>query len=638
MEIGGLLLLFCIFVFLTVMCTKTWRWFHVTMVFFVFIASLFLATMAAVSKKTHMTWKKEADLKQEELAKLNREFQAMSRGDRSQLAVADAARADDIPDNMFDVRSKLSRVMMDRGRVWRGATVQSMVDNSDWQKVTIKLGTVENPNQIQGAGTVMYAFKEALAPDEVKPVAGDEGLDDGMPVDPAAAPAAPVKVPVVYMGEFKVVNVEPAAVTLSWTYAPTRIQRMQMKFANKASWALYEKMPVDGHQIFSYQIANDIELDDKDPGTPARNDEDIRPLFGKMSPEELQQVFQIVAGETFSFNSNEATAAFGALVNGRYPNLGNQWTTQRAAYIKALVDSYPNTDNAAMGAFLEFALRNYLRDGYRAEENEPEANVWVKVRFNEALKLPDTEVDGAQPEDGVDAAWKGLDLSFFDSQGRALVGRLRRGEAVEFDENELLVLQKGDLTEDLEHLDRYKQLAAEGTIERLFDIYVRSLNHYEGSFHDFFQNDIYLLQRIGRSQRELILLADANKKTQAEIAYRTEEKQKLTDDLAKHQRDATVLQEYVAQLETQKTGSAARTGQGVPDQSATGQQAGRNQSPLDRRDRPSHQCRRQQSLSFLPATQRPAQNAEILSLPLGTIARTITGSTDGYSAGQDLIL
>ena len=173
------------------MCTKTWRWFHVTMVFFVFIASLFLATIAAVSKKTHMTWKKEAATKEIQLAQLKREFQAMSRGDRSQLAVADESRADDIPDNMFDVRSKLSRVMMDRGRVWRGATVQDVTKNPDWQKVTIKLGTIENPNQIQGAGTVMYAFKEAHAPNEVEPVAGEPGLDEELPVDdPAAAAAA----------------------------------------------------------------------------------------------------------------------------------------------------------------------------------------------------------------------------------------------------------------------------------------------------------------------------------------------------------------------------------------------------------------------------------------------------------------
>ena len=554
MEIGAAALLFCVFVFLTVMCTKTWRWFHVTMVFFVFIASLFLATIAAVSKITHTTWKREAAEKEVQLAELKRQFQAMSRGDRNQLpvAAADELRADDIPDNMFDVRSKLTRVMMDRGRVWRGASVQNVTKNADWKRVEIKLGTVENPNQIQGAGTVMYAFKETLAPDEVEPVAGDDDLEEEIPDDPAAG--SPVKVPVVYMGEFRVVNVGPVDVTLSWTYAPTRMQRIHMGFADTTSWVLYEKMPVDGHQLFSYQIVNDMELDDKDPGTPARNEEDIRPLFGKISPAELQQVFKMVAGETFSFNQGQIVGLFGQLVNNTYPNAGNQWNTERGVYAQSLVGSYPNRDNPAMNSFLQSALRNYLRDGYRAEENEPEANVWVKVRFTKSLKLPANEVDGAQPEEGVDPAWKGLDLSFFDTQGRALVGRLRRDEPVEFDENQLAFFHKGDLSDDLEHLDRYKKLEADGTIERLFDIYVRPLNDYEFRFHNFFHKEVYLLQRIRRSQRELILLADANTKTQAEIAYRTQEKQKLVDDLAKHQRDVTVLEDYVAQLETQKAG------------------------------------------------------------------------------------
>ncbi|HIA20707.1 MAG TPA: hypothetical protein EYN70_15045 [Planctomycetaceae bacterium] len=537
------------------MCTKTWRWFHVTMVFFVFIASLFLATIAAVSKITHTTWKREAAKKEIQLAELKRQFQAMSRGVRDQQPVVDAdeLRADDIPDNMFDVRSKLTRVMMDRGRVWRGASVQNVTGNADWKRVEIKLGTVENPNQIQGAGTVLYAFKETLAPDEVEPVAGDDDLEEEIPDDPAAT-AAPVKVPVVYMGEFRVVNVGPADVTLSWTYAPTRMQRIHMGFADKTSWVLYEKMPVDGHQLFSYQIVNDIELDDKDPGTPARNEEDIRPLFGKMSPAELQQLFKMVAGETFSFNQGQIVNLFGQLVNNTYPNAGNQWTTERGAYAQSLVGSYPNRDNPAMNSFLQSALRNYLRDGYRAEENEPEANVWVKVRFKKSLKLPADEVDGDSPQEGVDDAWKGLDKKFFDTQGKALSGRLRRDEPVEFDENQLAFFHKGDLSDDLEHLDRYKKLEADGTIERLFDIYVRPLNDYEFRFHNFFQKEVYLLQRIGRSQRELTLLAGANTKTQAEIAYRTQEKQKLVDDLAKHQRDVTVLEDYVAQLETQKAG------------------------------------------------------------------------------------
>jgi len=558
MEIGAVVLLFCVFVFLTVMCTKTWRWFHVTMVFFVFIASIFLATIAAVSKITHTTWMREAAEKEIQLAELKHQFQAMSRGDPNQLPVAAVdRRVDDIPDNMFDVRSKLTRVMMDRGRVWRGAAFQNITQNADWKKVELKLGTIENPNQIQGAGTVMYAFKEAPAPDEVEPDAGGDDLGEEAPDDPAAAPAVPavpVKVPVVYMGEFRVVNVGPADVTLSWTYAPTRMQQIHMEYADKTSWVLYEKMPVDGHQLFSYQIANDIELDDKDPGTPARNEEDIRPLFGKISPVELQQVFKMVAGETFSFNQGQITNKFGQFVNSNYPNFGNQWNTERGAYAQSLVSSYPNKDNPAMNSFLQSALRNYLRDGYRAEENEPEANVWVKARFKKAHTWRVEEVDGAEPEAGVDPAWKGLDKDFFDTQGRALVGRLRRGEAVEFDENQLAFFHKGDLSDDQEHLDRYKKLEADGTIERLFDIYVRPLNDYEFRFHELFQKEVYLLQRIQRSQRELILLAEANAKTQAEIAYRTQEKQKLGDDLVKHQRDVTVLADYVAQLETQKAG------------------------------------------------------------------------------------
>ena len=142
---------------------------------------------------------------------------------------------------------------------------------------------------IQGAGAVLYAFKEALAPNEV--AAPDEVDEMAMEDDPEAAavvPPAPVKVPVVYMGEFRVVNAGPGDVTLGWTYAPSRVQRMHMDFADKATWVLYEKMPVDGHQLFSFQMVNDVPLDAKDPGVPDKNkDRNIRPLFGKMDPAEI---------------------------------------------------------------------------------------------------------------------------------------------------------------------------------------------------------------------------------------------------------------------------------------------------------------------------------------------------------------
>ncbi len=565
MAIGAILTLFCLFVFLTVMCTKTWRWFHVTMIFFVFIASNFLVTIAAVSLRTHSSWQRDHDKKSKTLQQLKSDYQAMSQGDRSKQIVKDPIdqRADDIPQNMFDVRSKLTRVMMDRGRVWRGASVQSVGNNADWQKVEIKLATVENPNQIQGAGTVLYAFKEALAPNEVAVV--DEVDEMVMEDDPEAvpvAPPAPVKVPVAYMGEFRVVNAGAGDVTLGWTYAPSRVQRMHMNFADKTTWVLYEKMPVDGHQLFSFQMVNDVSLDDKDPGVPERNEErDIRPLFGKMDPAEIEQVFQMVTGETFSFNQAQATGMYQQLVGLSYPNFGGQWGAEKTGFGQALLDHYPNKDAQSQSAFLEAIMRSYKRDGYRAEENppEPEEDVWVKVRFAKALKFKsgnrersELQVDGDQPQAGVDPAWNGLDKSSFDTQGRALVGRLRRGEPVEFNEKQIAVLHKGDLGDALAHLDRYKQLETEGIVERLFDIYVRPLNDYEYRFHDSYQNEIYLLQRIQRSQREWILLDDALKKTQAEIAYRTDEKTKLGQDLGNHQKEEAFVKQYVAQLEAQK--------------------------------------------------------------------------------------
>ena len=89
-------------------------------------------------------------------------------------------------------------------------------------------------------------------------------------------------------------------------------------------------------------------------------------------------------------------------------------------------------------------------------------------------------------------------------------------------------------------------------VERLFDIYVRPLNDYEYRFHDARHKEIYLLQRIQRSQREWILLDTALKKAQAEIAYRQDEKQKLGEDLANHQREEVFVKQYVSDLESQK--------------------------------------------------------------------------------------
>lgn len=604
MAIGAILFLFCLFVFLTVMSTKTWRWFHVTIVFFVFIAANFVATIATVSWRTRAQWQGEYAAKKAELDELKKEFRLASQGTAD--FDGEEILADTIPENMFDVRSRLGELMMYRGKVWRGAKVDTVTNNVDWNQVTIKLTTLENPNQIsakeEGKATRLYAFKEVVAPNQGPPVADeepaieddpvldDQGLEEeGEPNAENVPPPSPVKVPVVYMGEFDVVSSGADDVTLKWTFAPSRTQRIHLTTAEDGpSWVLYKQLPVDGHQAFSYQLANKIQLDEKDPGTPDQNDKTdkentslISPLFGKMDAEQIKKVFSMVVGNTFPRRTPaQIRGAYTQLITQNYyPNEGGRWNQERAALIQVLTTfdpdgvpdnekdprleyffGYPNPSDETLDRFLEASVRDYLRDGYRArseDDDNPDdlADVWAKVKFTKALKFkagnrerPELIVDGAENEQ--------MDR-FFDDEGRAIKGRLRRGEPVEFKKNDLAVFPIGEEDSD----SFYRRYNDEELFETLFYIYVRPLNGYSYHFYKLSRVEDYLLGRIQRSQKELLSVDKVLIETTAEIKYRTEERGKLNSDLENYRREEAFLKTYESNLITQELALRQEVGQ-----------------------------------------------------------------------------
>ena len=602
MAIGAILFLFCLFVFLTVMSTKTWRWFHVTIVFFVFIAANFIATIATVSWRTRAQWQGEYAAKKAELDELKKEFRLASQGTAD--SDGEEILADIIPENMFDVRSRLSELMMYRGKVWRGAKVDTVTNNVDWKQVTIKLTTLENPNQISAQegdkATTLYAFKEVLAPNQGPPVAEEEpaieddpALDDqeleeeGEPNAENVPPPSPVKVPVVYMGEFRVVSSAAQDVTLAWTVVPSRTQRIHLTTAEDGpSWVLYDQLPVDGHQTFSYQLANKIQLDENDPGTPDRNDEEISPLFGKMNAEQIKEVFSMVVRNTFPRRTPaQMRAAYTQLITQNYyPNEGGRWDQERAALIQVLTTfdpdgvpddekedglesffGYPNPSDQTLDRFLGAIIRDYRRDGYRARYTPPPAqsppepddlaDVWAKVKFKKALKVktgnrqrPELNVDGAENEQ--------MDR-FFDDQGRAIKGRLRRGEPVEFNKNDLAVFPIGEENSD----SFYRRYDDEELFETLYYIYVRPLNGYSYHFPKLSRVESYLLGRIQHSQKELLLVDKVIIETTAEIKYRTEERGKLNSDLENYRREEAFLKTYESNLTTQELALRQEVGQ-----------------------------------------------------------------------------
>jgi hypothetical protein len=213
----GLLAIF--FIFLLVMCWKTWRVSHVIFSFLVFAGAVTFVVFAALVLKTHASWKNLYDKYERAVEKAEADQQKMLYGDPLTIEQKD--------DSIRSVHTELNHVVLHRGRIWRGCT--PTVDGNTIRVSTVPAnlaaGQKPQPNNMT-AKLVLYAFTEADTP---------EGQ----------------KLPVAYLGEF-VVTGEPTATEI--VLAPTLPldqDQVQKITAGGATWALYELMPLDGYELFA---------------------------------------------------------------------------------------------------------------------------------------------------------------------------------------------------------------------------------------------------------------------------------------------------------------------------------------------------------------------------------------------------
>jgi hypothetical protein len=257
-ALGGLLVLF--FLFLVFMFTKTWRWFHVVCMFFVFGAAVTFCFYAAMSYKTHAAWRTIVVKNRKKAEELETEFDTLMYGDRTQVV-------QEIP-SIRTQNARFARLVFDRGRVWRECTPQGPQPDGTVVVNTVPASAAAGDpaaNQIIQA-MVLYAFGEGEIPAEMAQAPGTETV-----VPPGT------KVPVFYLGEFSATAVTDTSVTLAPTLPLDDAQKAAMQIAG-ATWTLYEIMPIDGHKFFS----NDP---DKTPDLNRTADED--PIFGDMDREFL---------------------------------------------------------------------------------------------------------------------------------------------------------------------------------------------------------------------------------------------------------------------------------------------------------------------------------------------------------------
>lgn len=179
----------------------------------------------------------------------------------------------------------------------------------------------------------------------------------------------------------------------------------------------------------------------------------------------------------------------------------------------------------------EQTLRNYLRDGSRATQDDPPLSRWVKIEFTTDHSI----VVDSPDERGA------LDGGFFDGSGRAVDSRLQRGEdnQVEFNDGDQVVVKE----------EVGRELVNEGVARLLDTYYVRPLNDYR-----FVLRRIRLrLTEMSLRQEELEfeqnMLKEAVDATVSTLTANQAAKLKLEQDLAQTQLEKKTIQEYQQQLQ-----------------------------------------------------------------------------------------
>ncbi len=329
------------FFFLMYMFTRTWRWLHVTLMFFVYCAAVAFFVYAGMSLKTQAAWGELHSELTERAAKAKAEHERLLYGDRTALV------SEDIP--VRELRARLARTTLDRGRVWTGCKPAGppAADGSITLSIT---APVAPPGE--GQGLVLYAFTEGPVSAELAP--------------PLAVTPVP-NFPQYYISEFSVTAAAPDSVTMRPSLPPTQRERGMMTAFAGATWALYEVMPLDGHQLFAEDPEGKPDL------TKSATEE---PVFGDI--DENKMLLRL---------------ARAAQVQGETV----EQFKQRYAEV----------------------LDEYTRDGRRAAETDPPENRWLKVRFTDAYEVAvDSEAE-------LDAVVSSED--FFD-RGRSEIPLLRRGK------------------------------------------------------------------------------------------------------------------------------------------------------------------------------------------------------------------
>lgn len=490
--IGGLFVLFIVFLVLIWKAAKDWRWYNLVATVITMILAITFLFPTANALKSRAAWHKIKESNEARAETVVADTRALKYGSNDPAAGP----------GVLELSRQLSKLGIEAGRRWRGLQMANTNDVKTIQLRQPPAQAAAAPGVPAGAaapapapaapaqplipvGLVVYGFSESL-------------------IQGANPPLPPL--PTFFLGEFQVTASTPTGATLTPTGPLEDNQSKRITEGQAGSWSVYELLPLDAHTPF---IAE---------GSAADDDY----IFGRVDENLIRGLLQ--------------------------------WTPQDDAALsdfKQRLKDAPQPDpevvfnEAEQKQYLDLSVRgktfqDYQRDGSRSNTDDPPLSRWLKIEFQQNYTI---DVDSPQKAEALEGG-------FFDDSGRAVDSRLQRGEdgSVRF--------KVGDRVEIKEEAANDLNLVGAGKPARLIDTYyVRPLNDYRFVLRRIRLRLTEMSIRTEELTYEQEVLNAAIAATVAMLTTNQNEKLALEQDLAQYQAETKAIREYHDRLaaEVKKT-------------------------------------------------------------------------------------
>lgn len=341
MEISGMLIWamvlvsLIVFIIMLVKAFKSWGVAHTVLLSILFIECWTFLFLAGGVAHYRITLTKNHDKIKEKLEGLIKTVDLEMYGDRADPKLN--------LEKFVPLTNELNRLILERGRVWREATLQRTTPANGANPATAVFQLrARNANAPADATTGGAAVEGAA------PATAATSVDSGLAVNSVVylfgeRPDPLGSIPAVYLGEFVVSEIKDLELKVRPTTPLTKEQETIL--TDSPTWAIYELMPLDSHIVFA--------------PLGAAPEDDFK--FGHMDKEDLAKVLNIDP---------------------------------------ALADQEPSTLTSISEAIKARVLQSYINDGARAPEQTPPESLSYEVKFLKDYSLGVDAKGGRSPLEG----------------------------------------------------------------------------------------------------------------------------------------------------------------------------------------------------------------------------------------------